>query len=150
MEFFLWNESIKSFIPMIRINLWCPIIKRKEIIMWIYDYCNWKTNINSKFGRKRSFSFETKASISFIPIKRICFWCPIMKKKRLLHKSLFIPIDRRTLILEMVRSKVFLMKLRHQLIYPSKENAFMVSNQEKKGDYYENLCLPHSIDKFWF
>ena len=49
----------------------------------------------------------------------------------------------------MVGSKVFLMKWRQQFIYPSKKNEFMVPNQEKKGDYQVNLCLPHLIDKFW-
>ena len=31
--------------------------------MWIRFYPNWKMNINSKNGTKRSFPFETKASI---------------------------------------------------------------------------------------
>ena len=57
------------------------------------------------------------------------------KERRLLRESMFIPIDRRTLILKVVGSKVFLMKARHQFVYPSKENAFMVPNQEKKWDY---------------
>ena len=48
-------------------------------------------NFNSKNGRKGSFSYETKASISFMSIKRMCF---------------------------------------------------MVPNQENKGDYYVNPCLP--------
>ena len=36
------------------------------------------------------------------------------KKKRLLHESIFIPINRRTLIVKMVVSVVFLMKPKHQ------------------------------------
>ena len=51
-------------------------------------------------------------------------------------------------MLEKVGSKVFLMKLGHQIIYPSKENAFMVPNQEKKGDFYMNLYVPYLIEKF--
>ena len=82
-KFFLWNESVNSFIPVSRMNLWRPIIKRKEIILWIYDYPNWKTNINSKFGRKRGFSFKTKVSVSFILKRRMCLWCTIMKRKKI-------------------------------------------------------------------
>ena len=35
-------------------------------------------------GGNRSFSYETKASISLIPMSRMRLRCPIMKKKRLL------------------------------------------------------------------
>ena len=63
---------------------------------------------------------------------------------------MFILIDRQTLILEMVGSKVFLMKSKHQFVYLGKENALVVPNQEKKGYYHVNLCLPHLIDKFLF
>ena len=81
---FLWNQSINSFIQMSGMNLWCPIIKRKEIIMWTHNYLSWKMNFNSKNGRKRSFSYETKASISFISTRRMCLWCPIMKRREII------------------------------------------------------------------
>ena len=70
-----------SLIPMRRMCLWCPIMKRKEIIMWIHIYRNWKTNFNSSIGNKRSYSYETKATISPIPVMRMCLWCPITKRK---------------------------------------------------------------------
>ena len=82
--FFLWNQSINSFIPIRRIRLWCPIMKRKEIITWIHIYLNWKANLNSKNGRKRSFPYETKASKSFIPMRGMCLWCPFMKRKEII------------------------------------------------------------------
>ena len=62
-KFLLWNQSINSFIPIRRICLWCPIIKRKEIIMWIRLYLNWQTNFNSKNKKKRCFSYEIKVPI---------------------------------------------------------------------------------------
>ena len=64
-----------------RTCLWCPIMKRKEIVMWIHVCPNWKTYFYSKNGYKRSFSYESKASISFIPLKRLCWWCIITKTK---------------------------------------------------------------------
>ena len=74
------TKASVSLIPTRRMCLWCPIMKRKEVIIWIHVYPNWKTNFNSKIGNKRSFSYETKASISFIPSRRMCLWCPIMKR----------------------------------------------------------------------
>ena len=41
----------------------------------------------------------------------------------------------------MVESEAFFMKPKHQFIDPNEENAFMVPNHEKKGDYYVNSCL---------
>ena len=73
-----------SFIPMKRTRLWCPIIKRKEIIMWIRVWSNSQTNFNSKNGWKRSFSYETKTSMSFIPMRKISLWFPIMKRKQII------------------------------------------------------------------
>ena len=91
-----------SFIPMMRPYLWCPVMKRKEIILWIHIYLNWKTNFNSKNGRKRSFCYKYKASISFISMRWMCLWCPIEKKLRLLYESVIVQIDRRLLNLKMV------------------------------------------------
>ena len=71
-----------SLIPSRATCLWCQIMKGKEIIMWIHVYSNRNTNFNSKKGNKRSFSYDTKASISLIPTRRTSLWCPIMKHKR--------------------------------------------------------------------
>ena len=81
---FYETKALISLIPKRRMCLWCPITKKKVIIMWIHVYPNWNTNFNSKIGNKRSFSYETKASISLIPKKRMCLWCPIMKRKEII------------------------------------------------------------------
>ena len=73
-----------SLIPSRRMCLWFPIMKRNEIILWIYVYPNWKTYFNSKICNKRSFSFETKAPISLIPMRRMCLWFPIMKRMEII------------------------------------------------------------------
>ena len=79
------TKVLISFIPTGRMWLWSPILKRKKIIMWIRIYPNWKININSKNGKKRSFSYEIKASISFIPTRNMRLWCPIMKRKEIIR-----------------------------------------------------------------
>ena len=83
-SFFYEPKAAKSFIPTRRIWIWCPNTKREEIIMWIQVYPNWMTNLSSKNGKKRSFSYEIKASKSFITIKRMRLWCPIMKRKEII------------------------------------------------------------------
>ena len=70
------------------------------------------------------------------------------KKRRLLCEYVFVQIDRRTLIIKTGERKVFLMKPRHQFVYHSEENTFMVPSHGKKEDYYVNLCLSRLIDKF--
>ena len=82
--FYYEAKASISLIPSRRICLWFPIMKRKEIVMWIHVYHNWKTNLNSKIDNKRSFSYETKASISLIPSRRMCLWFPIMKRKEII------------------------------------------------------------------
>ena len=103
-----------SLIPMRRMWLWFPIMKRKEIIMWIHDYPNWKTYFNSKIGNKKSFSFETKASISLIPMREHVYNAQSRNETRLLYESMFILIERRTSILKLVTREVFLLKPKHQ------------------------------------
>ena len=73
-----------------------------------------------------------KASISFIPMKRMYLLCPIMKERRLLCESVFVQLDEWTLILKIVEREVFLMKPKAQFIYPNEENKLMFPNREKK------------------
>ena len=51
-----------------------------------------------------------------------------LQEKRLLCESAFAQIDERTLILKLVEREVFLMKPKHQLIYPNVENEFLGHN----------------------
>ena len=83
---------------------------------------------NSKNRGKRCFSIEAKVSISFILMRGMCLWCLIIKEKRLLCESAFVQIEERTLILKMEEREVFHMKPKHQFIYPSVENEFVVPN----------------------
>ena len=102
-----------SFIPTRRMCSWRPIMKRKEIIIWIHVYLNSKMNLNSKKGRKGSFSYETKALISFIPMRRICLWCPMMKGIRIImsihvYRNWKMNFDSKN-----SKKEVFLMKPKH-------------------------------------
>ena len=71
---------------------------------------NWKMNFNSKNHWKRCFAIKTKASKSFIPMKRICLWCLIIKRKEIILWIHVYPIEKWTLFLKMVEKDVFLMK----------------------------------------
>ena len=54
---------------------------------------------------------------------------------------MFIPTERRTSILKLVKRKAFTMKPNINIINPNEENVFMIPNHEKNGDYYVNPCL---------
>ena len=112
--FYYETKASLSLIPTRRMCLRCAIMKRKEIITSIYVYHNWKVNFNSKIGNKRTFSYETKASISLIPMRRMCLSCPVTKKWWVLCESMFISIEIRTSILKKVIREVFLMIPKHQ------------------------------------
>ena len=103
-----------SLILMRRMSLWRPTMKWNLITIWIYVYPNWKTYFNSKIGNKTSFSFETKASISLIPKRRMCLRFQAWRERRLLWESMFIPIERCSSILKLVIRKVSIMKPKHQ------------------------------------
>ena len=57
-------------------------------------------NINSKDSKKRSFSYETKASIFLSEQGECVYDASSWKERRLLLESMFIPIDRWNLILK--------------------------------------------------
>ena len=103
-----------SLIPMRRMCLWFPIMKWKEIIIWIHVYPNWNTNFNSKIGNKRSFSYEIKASISLIPKRRMCLWCPIMKRKKIIIWIHVYPNWNINFNSKIGNRKGFLLKPKHQ------------------------------------
>ena len=62
-------------------------------------------DFNTKNYKKRSFSYETKASMSFIPISAQSW-----KKRRLLCESVFVPIGKWTLTLKMMEKEACPMK----------------------------------------
>ena len=118
-KFLLWNQSIDSFIPMSRINLWSPMIKGMEIIMWIRVYPNWKMNFNSKNGTKISFCYETKASIHLSQSVEWIYCAQSSIERKLLYEFMFIPIEKRASILKIAQREASLMKPTHQFIYPN-------------------------------
>ena len=80
--------------------LWCPILKRKEIIMWICICPNRQMNINSKNSRRRSF-FLWNQSINIIyPNKENVVRVPNHERKRLLFEFVFVLVDKWTLFLK--------------------------------------------------
>ena len=103
-----------SLIPMRRMCLWCPIMRRKEIIAWIYVYRNWKANFNSKIGNKRTFSYETKALISLIPTRKMRLRCPIVKRKEIVMWIHVYPNWKTYFNSKLGAREVFLLNPKHQ------------------------------------
>ena len=140
-HFFVETKALISFMPMRRMHLWWLLMKRREIIMWIHFCPNWWTNINSKNGRKRCFSFVTKAWISFIPMRRMNMWCPTIKIKEIIIWICVYLIEKWTLILKIVAGDVFLMKSKRQYQLSQWGECVYDANHEIKGDYDMNPCL---------
>ena len=67
-------------------------------------------NLNSKNGRKRSFSYETKTSIHLCQWGKWICGAQSLKEWWLLCESTAVLINRRTLILKMIEREVFSMK----------------------------------------
>ena len=133
-----------------RICLWCPIMKRKKIIKWIHGYHNRQMNFDSKNWCEVKFFLWNQSINSLAKWREWICGALSLKEIRLLRESMIVPIDKWTLILKNGRKWSFLMKPKHQFIYPNNKNAFMVPNHEKKVDYYVNLCLPYLMDELWF
>ena len=66
---------------------------------------------------------------------------------RLFSEFVFIQLTKWTLTLKMVERDVFFWDQSLDIIYPNEENALMVTNHKKKGDYFVNLCLLKSTNE---
>ena len=132
--------------------LWCPIKKRMGIIMKIRVLLFWLINFDSMENvGKKSFSYEANVSLSFIPIRRICLLCLIMKRKDIItciHICHYWQTNFDSK--KWWKEKVFLWNQCVNVIYPNEENVFIVPNHEKKGDHYMYPCLSQLMDKLWF
>ena len=113
-EFFLWIQRINSVIPIRRKNFWCPIIKRKEIILWIHVYPIEKRTLILKLVEKDVISLKPKLQYHLSQWGECVYVAYWLKENRLLCESVFLQIDEWTLILKMVKRDVFLMKWKHQ------------------------------------
>ena len=81
-SFYYETNASMSFILMSRMNLWCPIMERKENIMWISFCHNRQTNFDSKKWCKEKF-FLLNQSINVIyPSVENEFMVPNLEKKR--------------------------------------------------------------------
>ena len=141
-SFYYETKASISLIPTRRMCLWRPIMKKKVIIMWIHVYPNWNTSFNSKKANKRSFSYESKASISFIPTRRTCLWCPIMKWNEITIWIHVYPNWNTHFNSKIGNKRSFSFQTKaSNIINPNVENVFMTPNHEKKGDYYVNPSL---------
>ena len=118
------TKASMSFILISGMSLQCPIIKRKEITIWIHVCLNWETNFNSKEWWRGKLFLRNKTLMSFIPMRTMSLWCSIMKKKEIVMwiricpnwqmNFNFVIIEKQTLILKKREWKGFLMKPKSQ------------------------------------
>ena len=124
--------------------------------MWIHVYPNWKMNFNSKKGSKRSFSYETKASISFIAkenvfmmpnheMKRDCYVNPCLFQWKMYFNSK--KGNKRSFSYK-TKSSISLIP-KHQYHVSQSVEHYCHANNKKNGDCYEHPSLSHFTDELW-
>ena len=105
------NTSLSlSFIPMRRMCVWCPTMKRKEIITYIkfVPIERW-TSILRKMIEKKTFLMKPKHHYHLSQWGECVYNAQSRMKRRLLHVSMFVLIDRQTLTLgKRWKEKIFL------------------------------------------
>ena len=95
---------------------------------------------------KRSFSYETKASMSFILMRTMSLWWPIVKRKEIIMCTHFCPSWPMNFNSKnWWKEKPFLCNKTINVIYPNAGYEFMVPNHEQKG-VCESMFVP--IDKW--
>ena len=62
-------------------------------------------------------------------------------KKRLLCESMFVPIEKWTLILKNGGKRSFSSETNELMSFIPTSREFMVHNHEKNGDYFVNACF---------
>ena len=107
--FFLQNQSIYIIYPNEENMFMVPHHEKKRLLV---NSClsQLSTNFDSKKWWEVKFSLWNQSINSFILIRRMNLWCLIIKKRRLLCESVFMPIERWTLILKVVEREVFVLK----------------------------------------
>ena len=108
--FFNETKTSMSFIPISKMSLWFPNMKRKKIIMWICVYFNWHMNFDSKKWLKEKLFLWNQSINVIYPIEENEFMVPNNEK----HEPMFILINRWTLILKIVGRELLLMKPQQQ------------------------------------
>ena len=95
-------------IPMRGMGLWFPIMRKRRLLCASMVGTIDGITFILKNAKKKSFSYQAKASMSPIPRRRMCLGSPIMKKRRSLHASSFDTIDGISWIQKNVERKAFL------------------------------------------
>ena len=124
-----------------RLCLWCPIVKRNVIIMWIHVYPNWQMKFDSKKWWEETFFLWNQCINSFTPLRRMSLWHLIMNKMEIIIWIYVCPNWHMKFDYKNSGKWSFFMKPKHQFIYPNEEDEFVVPNHEKKRDFFANPSL---------
>ena len=140
------------------LQLW-RIMKRRAFFMqqkrqgdlsqwgeWVCGYQPWKERrllcesifvpinkwtLTLKNNEKRSFCYETKASMSFIPMREMSLCCTMMKGKEITMWICVYPDWQMNFnSKKWWKEKLFLWNHSINIIYPNEWNEFMVTNHE--------------------
>ena len=89
-------------------------------------------NLILKIGGRKSSSYGTQALIHLSKRGEWIYGAQLLKERSLLCESIFIPIEKWTLILKMVERNIFLMKLRLQYYLSQKGKCVYIAQAWKE------------------
>ena len=111
---FLMKPKHQFIYQMRRMCLWCTIMKRKEIIVWIRAYPNWHMNFDSKKLWEEKFFVWNKSINSFVPMRRMSLQHPIINRKKIIMQIYVCPNWQTNISSKMMESEAFSTKPKHQ------------------------------------
>ena len=86
------TKASMLFIPMQRMSLWCPIMNKKPIAMWIGGCLNWQMNFNSKKGWKDKLFLWIQGINVIYPNEENEFMVPNHKNKGDYYVNLWLSL----------------------------------------------------------
>ena len=108
------TKASMSFILMRRMSLWCPILKRKEITVWIRVCPHWQTSFNYKKWWKEKLLFLNQRINVIHPNEENEFMVPKLEKKEGYYVNIFSSqLASKLSFQKMVEWKAFLTKPKH-------------------------------------
>ena len=80
-KLFLSSQSMNVIYPNEENMFMVPNMKKKRLLHASIFVTIDKITFIAKNGGRKTISHQAKASVSFIPIRRMYLWCPVMKKR---------------------------------------------------------------------
>ena len=148
--FFLWNQSVNTIYPNEENVFMVPNHEMKGDCNVNPRLSQLESELQFKKWMKEKCFLRNQKINSFILVWRMDLGCPIIKRMEIIMWIRVYPTEKQTLTQKWWKEMLLLWNQSMNIIYLSEENAFMMPNHEKKGDYYVKPCLSKSTNEHYF